>query len=328
MHIGNHYKFLEFILWTRRDIYKLILIAAAPTAAFKLLGFTWLAIPWVPVALMGTAAAFIVGFKNTQTYNRLWEARQIWGSIVNTSRALAVMVVNFIEVDATQHKKIIYRHFAWLTALRHQLRKTQPWENMVKPHNSEYRKLYSIPEWENLLDDELALYLEPTELKNILRTKNRATQLNANQARLFKSLRVKKKISEYQYVELMRRLADLYEHQGRAERIKNFPYPRQFSSMNRIFIWVFVLFLPFGLLAEFEKLGGHFVWMTIPFSVLVSWIFTSIERVGESTENPFEGGANDIPMASMCRSIEIDLREILGETELPPPVIAIRNILM
>jgi ion channel-forming bestrophin family protein len=328
MHIGNHYKFLEFILWTRRDIYKLILFASIPTAVYQFFHLTWLAIPWVPVALMGTAAAFIVGFKNTQTYNRLWEARQIWGSIVNTSRSLGVMVVNFVHADAREHRKIIYRHMAWLTALRHQLRKPQPWENMSLPQNREYRKFYSIPEWEIALESELPLFLERDEMEAVLKTKNRAAQLNAHQASAFTKLRAKRKIDEYAYVELMRRLADLYDHQGRAERIKNFPYPRQFASMNKVFVWAFVSFLPFGLLGEFNKLGPNFVWLTIPFSVIVSWIFTSIDRVGQSTENPFEGGANDIPMAAMVRGIEIDLREILGETDLPEPRVAMKNILM
>jgi putative membrane protein len=86
--------------------------------------------------------------------------------------------------------------------------------------------------------------------------------------------------------------------------------------------------LPFGLLREFDELNesvdgllkGHMAWLVIPFSVLISWIYTSLEQVGESTENPFEGGANDVPISQMCRSVEIDLREILGESDLPAPL--------
>jgi len=89
-----------------------------------------------------------------------------------------------------------------------------------------------------------------------------------------------------------------------------------------------VILLPLGMLNEFQKLGEDFVWLTIPFSVVVSWVFTSMEKVGEATENPFEGGANDIPMAALCRTIEIDLRDMLDETELPSPLTPVNNILM
>lgn len=328
MHIGNHYRFLEFLLWTRRDLYALLAIAAVPTCAFILLDWQWLAIPWMPIALMGTAAAFMVGFKNTQTYNRLWEARQIWGSIVNTSRALGSMILQFPSAESEVKKRIIYRHFAWLTTLRYQLRKPQPWENMTKAANREYRKYYSIPEWETELENLLPLYLPEAEITEILKTKNRATQIGLRQAAALTQLYQSGQLVERAYVELMRRLADLTEHQGRAERIKNFPYPRQFASMNRIFVWIFVTFLPLGLLGEFHKLGELFTWFTIPASILVSWIFTSIERVGQSTENPFEGGANDVPMAALSRTIEIDMREMLGETDLPEPVKPVGNILL
>ena len=106
MHIGNHYKIKEFLFWTRRDIYRLFILATIPTALYQLLDWTWLAIPWVPIAMIGTAAAFIIGFKNTQTYNRLWEARQIWGGIVNTSRSWAMMVKYFTG-DAQLNKTSI-----------------------------------------------------------------------------------------------------------------------------------------------------------------------------------------------------------------------------
>ena len=75
-------------------------------------------------------------------------------------------------------------------------------------------------------------------------------------------------------------------------------------------------------------LGQQFIWLTIPFSVIVSWVFIAMDRVGEATENPFEGGANDIPMAAISRTIEIDLRDMLDEKELPEPIAAINNILM
>ena len=328
MHTGSHYKISEFLLWTRRDIYVLIILASIPTILFQVFDLKWIALPWVPVALVGTAAAFVVGFKNTQTYNRLWEARQIWGAIVNTSRTWGMMSKDFVKADKSEIEQLIYRHCAWLTALRFQLRKPQTWENSNKNYNIEYRNYYSVPEWQSTLEEELRKYLTEEENNYVLSKKNRATQLIALQSKHMKELRAKGKIEHYEYVEMERRLADLYDHQGKCERIKNFPYPRQFASINLFFVWLLVLMLPFGMLNEFQKLGEHFVWLTIPFTVIVSWVFTSMEKVGEATENPFEGGANDIPMAALCRTIEIDLRDILDESPLPDPITPSNNILM
>ncbi len=328
MHIGNRYKLSEFILWTRRDIYVLFVLATIPTVLYQVFDCAWLAIPWVPVALIGTAAAFNVGFKNTQTYNRLWEARQIWGAIINTSRAWGIMTKDFVKADLLTHQELIYRHCAWLTALRFQLREPRSWENTHKPHNVEYRSFYKVPEWETKLEQELQKYLTDKELSYILSKKNRATQLIQLQSKHLKELRESGHIEALEYIEMEQRLADLYDHQGKCERIKNFPYPRQFSSINLYLIWLFVCTIPFGMLFEFQKLGEHFVWLTIPFSVVVSWAFTSMERVGEATENPFEGGSNDIPMAALSRTIEIDLRDMLDEKDLPEPVKPVHNILM
>jgi putative membrane protein len=188
MNISNYYKLQHFIPWTRSKIYRMLLLSIVPTTLFYFLGIKWLAVPWVPVALLGTATAFISGFKNTQTYNRLWEARQIYGAIINSSRAFGIMIRDFIRTtDKTKqtalHQEIIYRHFAWLTALRFQLRETKSWENVkTKSYNIEYLKYYKVPEWESNLDEELKPFLNEQEFQYILSTKNRATQIIAQQS--------------------------------------------------------------------------------------------------------------------------------------------------
>lgn len=328
MHTGSHYKLREFLFWTRRDIYALTALALVPTVLFQVFEFKWLAIPWVPIALIGTAAAFIVGFKNTQTYNRLWEARQIWGAIVNSSRSWGIMVKDFVGAGKTVHEQLIYRHCAWLTALRFQLREPRSWENSDKSYNREYRRLFIVPEQSTSLADELKNYLDEGEYQYVLTKKNRATQLIALQSKQLAELRAAGLIEPFEHVEMEKRLADLYDQQGKCERIKNFPYPRQFASINLFFIRLFVIMLPFGMLNEFQKLGEHLVWLTVPFSLIVSWVFTSMEKVGEATENPFEGGANDVPISALSRTIEIDLRDMLDEKDLPAPLVAVNNILM
>lgn len=316
----------------------MLLFSIVPTALFYFLDWSWLAIPWVPVALIGTATAFISGFKNTQTYNRTWEARQVYGAIINTSRSFGIMIKDFVRTDdqvkeTLLHKEIFYRHFAWLTALRFQLRETKSWENIkTKSYNREYLKYYKVPEWESNLDEELEPFLSEDERQYILSTKNRATQILAQQSSQLKELNQQGIITEYNYVAVENQLKDLYDQQGKCERIKNFPYPRQFSSINLYFTNVLCFLIPLGFIGELSKhtgtQGGWFIWLTVPLSVLVGWVFLVLEQIGESTENPFEGNANDIPITQISRNIEIDLREMLGEKDLPPAIQPQNNILL
>jgi ion channel-forming bestrophin family protein len=338
MHAGKHYTLREVLYWTRREIYVLLLLGTIPTALYALTDIR-LRLPWLPVALIGTAVAFIVGFKNNATYGRLWEARQIWGAIINSSLSWGIMVIDFVtKNNATQnvsdeelrkiHTRLIYRHISWLTALRFQLREPRAWENLNTPYNAEYRRRYSIPEHENKLDVELGKFLSERELSYILSKKNRATQIITLQSQELRTLTEKGLIDPLRQVEMENLLVNFYDQQGKCERIKNFPYPRQFATLNLYFVRLFTLLVPFGMLEEFDKMGEHFVWLTIPFTALVCWVFLTMEKIGEATENPFEGTPNDVPMAALSRTIEIDLREMLDEEDLPPPVAPVNNILM
>lgn len=337
MNISSHYKLLHFLPWTRTKIFKMLILSIIPTVLFYFFDLKWLAIPWVPVALLGTATAFISGFKNTQTYNRSWEARQIWGAIINSSRTFGIMTRDFIRTTNSEetelHRTVIYRHIAWLTALRFQLRETKAWENVkTKSYNREYLKYYKVPEWETTLEEELKPFLEESERQYILSTKNRATQLLAMQSKQFRELNEKGMITDFNFVAIENQLKDLYDQQGKSERIKNFPYPRQFSTINLYFTNLLCILLPLGFLGEFskmtEKFGADILWLTIPFSVLTGWVFLILEQIGESTENPFEGNANDIPITQISRAIEIDLREMIGEKDLPSPIQPQNNILL
>lgn len=142
MHSGRRFTLKEVIYWTRRDIILFAIIATIPTALYYFLNIKWLVIPWVAIGLIGTAAAFLIGFKNTQTYNRLWEARQIWGSIINTSRAWGILVKDMVKSDQTEIQTLIYRHLAWLTALRYQMREPRLWENAELKSNKEYARFF------------------------------------------------------------------------------------------------------------------------------------------------------------------------------------------
>lgn len=335
MHSGKSYKLSEFLFWTRRNIFWLLLLGIIPTTLYQVFDFKWLTIPWTVVALLGTATAFIVGFKNLQTYNRTWEARQIWGAAMSASRTWAIMCRDFVD-NSDRCRVLIYRHFAWLTALRYQLRTGRNWEAATKAYNREYKQFYSIPETETPLEKELSIYISQEEIKLILSAQNRATQLISLQSNTLKDLCKEGLIDNSRFLELHKALRDFSDHQGRSERIKNFPYPRQYASINSFLVKLFCLLLPFAMLGEFEKLNdgitgvlqGKMVWLVIPFSVLMSWVYTSLDQVGESTENPFEGSANDVPISQMSRAVEIDIREMLGEKDLPPALQPKNNIIL
>ena len=335
MHAGKSYKLGEFLSWTRRNIFLLLIMGIVPTMLYKLFDLRWLAVPFTIIGLLGTATAFIITFRNQETYNRTWEARQIWGATMSASRAWAIMCRDFLH-DADKSKELVYRHFAWLTALRYQLRAHRNWETVNKVYNKEYQQYYSIPEIETSLEQELIKYIPVTEINSIRAANNKATQLLSLQSAALKQFREEGSLEEFRFLDMHNALTGFSDHQDRSERIKNFPYPRQHATINGIFVKLFCFLLPFGLLEEFDKLNqgvagfmqGNMVWLVIPFSVLISWVFTSLEQVGISTENPFEGGANDVPISQMSRAVEIDMREMLGETDLPTPFPVRNNIIL
>lgn len=340
MHSGKNFSFKEVVFWTRRDIYTLFFISAVPTCCYVFLNWKWLAVPWLPIAMLGTAVAFVVGFKNNASYDRMWEARKAWGAIVNASRAWGVMVKDYVsnkhastklseEELRAEQLKLTHRHFAWLAALRFQLREARAWEAVYKKHNQEYKnRWFRVHEHDHTVEHDLIQYLSEPEVKFIMSKTNKAAQLISLQSEHLKELLEKGLIEDFRHMELEKILVELLNQQGACERIKNFPYPRQFATLNLYFIRVFAALVPLGMLQEFDKLGGHLIWLCIPFSVLSTWIFTTLEKIGESTESPFEGSANDVPITAMSRSIEIDLKEMFNEKNIPSSLKPENNILV
>ncbi|ATC34823.1 bestrophin family protein [Elizabethkingia anophelis] len=335
MHTGKRYTPFEFAKWTKRDTLLMLLIATVPTILY-VIGWKFIGLPWQPVAILGTAVAFIVGFKNNASYNRIWEARQIYGAIINDSRSFAYSVRDTLGgKESSVVKRIFYRHFAWLTALRFQLRESRSWENMNQRSNSAYRKSrYEIPELNSTLEEELKQYLSGEELEYILSKKNKATQLTALQSEEFGELKKAGDINDFQWTLLQQSIIKFTDDQGKAERIKNFPYPRNFASIATYLLFIFVILAPFGLVKEMDKLGegtflqGYTVWFNIPFSAIIAWAFHTLDTVGESSVNPFEGSANDIPITQISRTIEIDMRDMLDEKDLPQPITPKNNIVL
>lgn len=330
MHAGRHYSGREIFAWTRRELVVFGVLGALPSL-FSALGFEVAAMPWTPMAVLGTAVAFVTGFKTNAAYGRTWEARQIWGAIVNASRMFGLQVRDFVAESpgGGEHRRLLLRHLAWLTALRHQLREPRTWETQQLRHNSEYRaRTYSVPEHLVSLKDDLAPFLSSDESRVVLGKKNRAAALLTLQSEELRRASEAGRLSELRHIELMRQLSTLLEQQGKCERIKNFPYPRQFATLNLFFIWSFIVLLPFGVATELKRVAPGALWLAVPITVLVAWVFHTMDKIGDASENPFEGGPNDVPITAMSRGIEIDLREQLNETELPPPHAPVADILM
>jgi putative membrane protein len=336
MHIGKTYRISEFIVWTRRQIYLLLAVGLVPVVLYQVLGLRWLTVPLTVIGLLGTATSFIVGFKNVQTYNRTADAQQIWTSILNSSRFWGVSVQSFVARPA-EVRQLVERHVAWLTCLRYELRQPKAWESMDKASNAEYRRAsYRIPERETSIDEALCKHLSEPEQQEILNAGHKATHVLWLQSRALKRLLDDDEISLTSYIELNKIIKELVDQQGRSERIKNFPYPRQYAIINTIFVWAFCILLPFGLLKEFDKLNegiagfmqGCMVWLVIPFSATISWMYTSLEAVGEGTENPFEGSANDVPITQIAKMIERELKELIGDPDLPALPKAVNDIIL
>ena len=340
MYTKKTYSTFQMAWWTRFETFAFIFIVTFWVAVYYFFDLGWLRVPWTPLALIGTAVAFVIGFQNNSAYGRIWEARKIWGGIVNTSRTFGVFVQDMVNNHYAQNpmdekelqkeiKSLTYRHIAWMTALRHAMRMPKPWETTAN-HKTNQEWNMSPPERESTLEKDLKPYISESDYNYVMSKNNKQTALLYLQSHHLKELKTKGVIWEFSFLELEGVIEELFTLQGKSERIKNFPYPRHFATLNHFFMWIFILLLPFALVPQFSEIGNDilevspfigklFVWFSIPFYVIVAWIFHTMERIGRTGENPFEGTANDVPISTIARGIEIDLRQNLGESaeEIP-----------
>lgn len=294
---------------------------------FVYLDLKWLAIPFLPISLLGIAVSFYVGFKNNAANERQNEARKNWGGITNDTRSLIAMLNTYLpENEIAMKTKILKRHIAWLYAHKSFLRhKRMDWEHNLKlneVYREQFRQDFSI---NTEFEQDVSKYISNEEIKEVESYPNIASKILFNQSKMLKKLRSENFIEDFRLFELQNHITKLYEHQGRNERIKTFPIPRQFANYATLFIIVFAFLLPLGLINETQKIN---VWLTIPFSMLVTWVFHQMDLVGDYSEHPFEGLLSDTPMTAITRNLEIEILQSLGETNLPKPITAKNGILM
>lgn len=329
MHVGRSYRLIDFALWSRRSVVYMVIVSTLAVAIYSLPGLTGFSIPWQITTVVGTTVSLVAGFKNAQVFTRAGDALQIFAQISASSRMWGSLCRDFCE-PATA-KALVYRHIGWMTALRFSLRRRMPWETMGRPAAAEFRRRYHIVEDTSSLNAELTA-LVPDEAPAILGNVRPPIALLDLQMSQVSGLLKDGKIPSPAYGEMLKVLRDLHDQQARCDRIKNNPYPRQYAIVSTMFVMIFVTLLPFGAAPIFAQLGAAggllgaiSIWLTIPFSALLGWMYMSLDQVGEGTSNPFEGGANDVPISQICRDLEIELRTALGETDLPLPLLPVNG---
>lgn len=339
MHLGRRYKFTEFVVWTRWEAGYLLLWSLLVTATIQISHWNFLTVPTPVLTIVGSALAIILAFKNQQCYARFNEALAASGQLITNSFNFSNrLTVALAKVDPAQSgpvlKNIFYRHFAWLTALRFFLRERKSWENTAERGNARYLAKLPTPESQSSLKDELKAYLTDAELEKVFAHRGDKEALILRwQYETLRDLRREDLIGEYLLTMLTNALDDLARSQGVLKRIKNYPYARNFYSIAIILVTVFVALVPFGLYAHAHDLGKlaglerWTVWLNVPFSAVVGWLFVSLEKVGENSSNPFEGGSNDVPISFIARRIEIEMRTTLGEQTDLKPIEAKNNVL-
>lgn len=279
----------------------LAIIASAGAFVLYDWGFLSSGLPFSIAAILGSALAIFIAFRNNSAYGRWWEARTIWGGIINSSRAFARQIIaNADNAEATgkvtaeqadaYKRELVYRTIAFAHALRLHLRRQTDTE--------EYRHL--------LPADEFAALQTKQNPPNIL--------LQTQGIRIKEGVRAEV-LGPFDNISLEPTLASLNNYQGACERIKNTPLLRQYDFFTRLFLVVFIALLPFCLVGDFQKINLPHVMPIV--SVLIAFVFATMGKVGEVNEDPFENRITDIPMTAMCNTVERDLREMLGETDLP-----------
>ncbi len=288
------------LTYVGRPLIFLFLYDIAVVAAYKL-GWQWVSLPHVPLTLFGGAIGVIVGFRNNSSYGRWWEARTLWGSIVNNSRSLARQVVSVVHADESRDKpaldamrhKIVYYQTAYVHALRQQLRGLEPWEELRR--------------------------ILPEECDSLGGHKNVPLELQRRIGLCLKACRDKGWLDALHWSAMDGSLNDLADAQGGAERIKNTPMPKQYDFFPQLFVQIYCLLLPLALVANmgiFTPLG----------STLVGFMFLALDKIGRDLEDPFDNTIYDVPLTSICATIEINLRQLLGERNLPTPVDAVHGV--
>lgn len=304
MIVRRNLKFSLLLHYMWKQLVYYVILSTLIFLLHDIYGVVYFAIPSYTIAALGTALAIFLGFKNTHAYERWWEARKIWGLMVNYSRAWTRQVTTMIIPDMNnmgEVKKLqvsmVYRHLAFVHALRVFLRKKLAY------NETSVTELY---EDDNTYKDAKS-FLNIDEYQEMISKENPPNFLLQKQGEDLKLAYQEGWLSDYRFVKMEETLVDFNDIQGMSERIKNTPLPRQYTYLSRVFVLIHCTLLPMVFISD---LG----WKTIPISLVVSFVFSALDLIGERTEDPFENRLEDTPMTSLSLTIETNLREQLRES--------------
>ena len=265
------------------------------TVAYYFLPFT---APSLPLTLFGTVLGLVLGFRVNSAYERWWEGRKLWGSMINASRNIARMAIAFIpDSDARAvdlKRSIILRQIAYVHALRTQLRRQDRAPDVLRL----------------LSEGEAAAPLKAANTANML--------LNGNGSRIDEA-RARGLIDTVQQNRMEAVLVDIANAQGGMERIKNTPLPMQYRFFPTFFARLFCILLPIGLVETLQ-------FATPIGSTLVGLMFLAVLQIGDDLVDPFADTVHDLPLSAMCRTIEIDLLQGIGDPA-PEPIQPVKGVL-
>jgi ion channel-forming bestrophin family protein len=271
--------------------------------AYQMLHWRWLAVPDLPVALYGSAIGVILGFRNNSSYSRWWEGRTLWGAIVNNSRSWARQVTTVMrprtDAEVTELKamqqRLVYHQIAFVHALRQHLRRLAPWE-------------------------ELRPFLSEADLNALRDQQNVPLALQQQMGVMLRECQDRGWIDLAQWRALDGTLDDLTDAQGGTERIKNTPMPKQYDYFPQLFVHMYCLVLPLAMVSSL-------LWLTPLGSTLVGFIFLALDKIGRDLENPFDNTVYDVPITSISKTIEGNLRQMLGEAVVAAPEKLVEDVL-
>jgi len=289
----------RMLIYVGRPLLILVLYDLAIVIAYQVRHWQWVALPHIPLALFGSAIGIILGFRNQSAYARWWEARTLWGAVVNNSRSWGRQATTSMSGEDAEIKemqrRMVYLQIAYVHALRQHLRKLEPWAD-------------------------LAPFMSDVELNSLRNEKNVPLSIQEMMGNLLRECLERGWIDRLQWRAMDESLNDLADAQGGAERIKNTPMPKQYDYFPQLFVQMYCILLPLALVTSMG-------WYTPLGSTLVGFIFLALDRIGRDLEDPFENTIYDVPLTSITTTIEVNLRQLLGETSLPPATVPVEGVL-
>ena len=252
-----------------------------------------------PFTLLGIALSLFLGFRNNASYQRWWEARGLWGQLVYDARSLCRQALSYIDEDnpvgRDTQRRLIHLSIAFSHAVRHRLRETSPWEDIerfVEPvHHSKMRQAKNLPDYlMRLMGKELG-YCRQQHLLSEQMVQNMDERLNSMTVVL-----------------------------AACERIYNTPLPFAYTLLVHRTTYLYCFMLPFGLVSS---LG----WVTPLICGVIAYTFFGLDALSEELEEPFGLAPNQLALTALSRTIEINLLEALGETDLPSDIVPIKGYL-